>query len=75
MHPSYGLPQAVGETLYDVDAKTLANSIKLTFAEDPLFRSVDSISVDQKGGKVKVGLSVGVKGVDRLLPIGLEIVQ
>jgi len=75
MHPSYGLPQAVGETLYDVDTKTLANSIKQTFAEDPLFRAVDSISVDQNGGKVKVGMSVGIKGVDKLLPIGLEIVQ
>lgn len=75
MHPSYGLPQSVGETLFDVDAKTLANAVKQTFAEDPLFRTVDSISVNQKGGSVKVGMSVGIKGIDKLLPIGLEIVQ
>ncbi len=72
-HPTYGLPEVVGQSAADMSPRELAAAVRTAFAEDPLFSGVEAISVDQSGPRVRMGVSVGVKGVGRALPLAVEL--
>lgn len=74
-HPDFGLLVPVGASTADVDAKQLLSMTRKAFAQDPDFTGVFYASVDKSGPIVRQVIHVGVRGVDQLFPVGLEVVR
>ncbi len=72
-HPSFGLPEVVGENVGSLSPSDLAQAVRDAFTDDPLFSAVESVSVDQVGGKVIVGASLQVHGMGRAVPMQVEV--
>lgn len=72
-HPSFGFPELVGESVADVSARDVTAATKEAFADDPLFRGVEQVATSMNGGKVRVGVSLDVWGLDRPLPLSVEL--
>lgn len=71
-HPSYGLPAMVGESLADLDAKAQVQAVRETFQDDPLYAGIAAVAV-QKGPISTIGVQVSVRGVDRPVPVAVEL--
>jgi len=74
-HPNFGLPPSVGESLAILDAKTLARAIRDLFDGDPLFKGIEGVAVKQEGPVSSIGMSVAVRGLDRPLPVSVQLSQ
>lgn len=74
-HPEFGLLTPAGISTADLDAKQLLASTQAAFSQDPDFSGVFYASVSKNGPIARQVIHVGVKGLDQLLPVGLEIVR
>lgn len=74
-HPSYGMRETVGLTSGSFDLKDVSKSVRETFADDPLFRGVDGVAVDQDGATITVGVAMSVAGSNRPVPLSVQLQQ
>lgn len=74
-HPSFGLREVVGLRTGDFDLKDVTKSIQETFADDPLFRSVDAVAVSQDGPTIDVATTLSVAGSNRPVPVSVQLRQ
>jgi hypothetical protein len=72
-HPQFGLAIKAGMSTADVDAKTLLESTKTLFADDPMFTGVKGATVVKKGNATTIALQVGIQGVSQFIPISFNV--
>jgi hypothetical protein len=74
-HPGYGLTVSLGDSVADLDIKDLSNSIIAMFENDPTFKKVASLNINQIGPTLKIDLVLELQGVNQTLPIsfGLDL--
>ena len=74
-HLSYGLPIEAGTSIADVDAQSLAKTMKDLFSFDPMFTGVYGVNVIINGPVAGITLAVGVKGIPSQIPISVNILK
>jgi hypothetical protein len=72
-HPEFGLPISLGQSIADMNAKTLLKATKNLFLGDPTFTGVQSASVRVNGPVVSIAIGVGIRGHSQVVPITLDI--
>jgi hypothetical protein len=75
LHPEFGLDVQAGQSLADVSAQGVLESVRATFQQNPAFTGVNSALVELSGPACQVTLELGVKGVDALLPVSFPVAQ
>lgn len=74
-HPDYGLGLQPGMSTADVDAKQVLSSIQAMFASDPSFSGVTSVAISKAGPALRLAMNVGISGVNRSIPVSVDIRQ
>jgi hypothetical protein len=72
-HPTFGLPVKVGQSVADLDAKTLLKAAKNLFVDDPAFTGVESASVLVNGPVTSISIGVGIRGQSQVVPLTFDI--
>lgn len=73
LHPEYGLPLQVGQSLADLSAAQIVQAAKGMFAGDPTFTGVQAASVTITGPGAKLSIAVNVAGTSQVIPISAQI--
>jgi hypothetical protein len=72
LHPGFGVDLPVGSSLADVSAKDLMAGLRGTFQNKNL-TGIRSASVKIDGPVARVGLELGVRGSDVLIPVSFDM--
>lgn len=72
-HPDYGFPIEVGQSTADLSAQDVLSACKDLFKDDPTFTGVESVAILKAGAVVRVSLSVGIAGTQKVIPITVEL--
>jgi hypothetical protein len=72
-HPTFGLPIKVGQSIADLDAKSLLKATRNLFVDDPAFSGVQGASVLVNGPTTSIALTVTVRGQSQVIPITLNV--
>jgi hypothetical protein len=72
-HPSFGLGIKPGSSTADISASELQSQAKSMFRDDPAFTGVNYAAVLKSGNSVKMTISIGIAGVNRNIPITVEV--
>lgn len=73
LHPEYGLPLQVGQSLADLSAEQVVQAAKGMFAGDPTFAGVQAASVSVQGPGALVNIAVSIAGTSQVIPISQQI--
>ncbi len=73
--PTFGIDIQVGQSIADVSAQDILQSIKSSFRLNSAFTGVLSAAINVDGPVTQVTLELGVRGVDSTLPITFNIAQ
>jgi hypothetical protein len=73
MHPEYGLPLQVGQSLADLTAAQIVQAAKGMFVGDPTFTGIQAASVTITGPGAKLSIAVNVAGTSQVIPISAQI--
>jgi hypothetical protein len=74
-HPEFGLGLIAGTSTADLTAKAVMNRAQSYFRSDSAFSGIQSVLINKDGPSLAISLSLGVRGVDQLLPVTLEVKQ
>lgn len=72
-HPEVGLNISPGISTADISATELAEAAKDLFSDDPTFTGVYRVAVEKKGPVARLGLAIGVAGVEQTIPLTIDI--
>lgn len=73
-HPGFGLDAKPGQSIADLSLTDLTKSLKELFLDDPVFIGVQNVNSQLIGPAVNIGMSIGIKGLDKYLPVNFTIV-
>lgn len=74
-HPGFGLGLTPGISTADLSAESILNKARDYFRSDAAFSGVQSVLVNKSGPSLAISLTLGVRGLDQLLPVTLEVKQ
>jgi hypothetical protein len=72
-YPGYGFGVPVGESTADVSPTQLHRQLEEVFSSDPTFTGVYNTVVTKSGPVLKISFSLGLKGVEQLIPISFDV--
>lgn len=72
-HPSFGLAIRPGTSTADMDAKDLLQATRSLFRGDPAFTGIFAAQVAKNGPLAKLGVSVGIAGIDTVIPVSVDV--
>ncbi len=72
-HPDWGLAVQVGQSTADMSARDILKSLGGLTGSNPAFKAVRSASVNKTGPTARISALIEVRGVEKLLPISLEL--
>jgi hypothetical protein len=73
LHPDFGFPLAVGQSLADVSAADVLKGLQSMFRSGPSFTGVRSAAVDIAGPAARVSFELAVRGLDARIPISFDL--
>jgi hypothetical protein len=73
LHPQWGLPLELGESIADTSAADILKSLQAMFTGGPSFVGVRSAAVNLTPPVAKVSFELAVAGVDALIPITFNL--
>ncbi len=74
-HPDYGAPQLLGESTAEVTARDMLAAYKNLLKGNPTFSGVNSVTVVKDGPSARVTFGVNIAGVNKSIPISVEVRQ
>ncbi len=74
-HPGWGLQQKAGQSTADVAAADLFKDIETFVSADPAYTGLLNGNLTINGNNSAIGIEVGIKGLDRPVPIRLGLAR
>jgi hypothetical protein len=72
-HPEYGAPPLLGESTADITARDMLAAYKNLFKGNPTFSGVNSVSIVKNGPLARVTLGIQIAGVNKSIPVSVEV--
>jgi hypothetical protein len=69
LHPEFGLNLSPGNSIADISAQKIYNSINDLVAQDSRFQGIDSLQISVDGPTVSIGMSVLIAGQTGVFPL------
>jgi hypothetical protein len=73
LHPEFGLPAVVGQSIADFSAKEVLSSLQEIFRNNSAFTGIRSASVEQAGPVAKINIELEVRGAEVLIPVSFNV--
>jgi hypothetical protein len=72
-HPGWGMGLKVGTSVADLDLPSLLRDLETFFGGDPSLAGLQSVNLVLRGNTMLIDAQLGVRGLDRTLPILLPL--
>jgi hypothetical protein len=72
-HPTFGFPVKSGQSISDMSAEQMAESIRSMFGNDPVFNNLNNIKVAVKGPSAYISMGLTVFGASNPIDVNVTV--
>ena len=73
LHPNYGNPVSIGDVTANVDPAQIMTQLSNTFAQDPRFGAINSLTININGPTTTINMDIGTTFNGSSLPVTFDL--